>query len=546
MHPWLKGGGFGVLCNALDTDRMKSLKRLVALSLSGLASTLFLTDLYHVAFQNDVLSQRKSDRPPSTSESFTLPIGVAAKPVALPYTTSDIATRHETCAAAKAYAESLHVSTARRGGGGLEYLFQQGIVLALATNPNETVLLTALKAPTVVQIPIYNCGNCTDPQDCRVSFHAHLRGEHALVSAKVVPSTDNDYLVEFIAPPGEYHLELYVRWFRGLDMTDSGSHFLGPPGRRNFAQGPLWRKQQAACVVFGSRNLDISIASTIPNQEKLAQQEPTQYSFKEPPVAHCRALDNPSGYWERVNQTALCVKNGTEHPGECFVLDRVNKDWLWRGHDCRYEFLSTTQVSDCLSDTSIYVLGDSLTAEFYHNLGYYVPHLIGERVFWQNMVPNFGNVTKMLEQTQTSKLYIVVNFKIAHLVWKHPMEHIYKTVIPEIKQEWQRLQNAVHNHSRLNQVQVVFATGVPAHFERERFITQERMLEASAALVRMANKLGISVLDTITPFSSRPDASWDGFHFLQVLDREGGASKMLLMMLLNHICMDQQPSTAST
>ena len=59
------------------------------------------------------------------------------------------------------------------------------------------------------------------------------------------------------------------------------------------------------------------------------------------------------------------------------------------------------------------------------------------------------------------------------------------------------------------------------------------MLLAVDILSEIAHVLGFSVLDTVTPLTSWPDASWDDFYFLQTILKQGGASKMITMMLMN-------------
>jgi hypothetical protein len=256
-------------------------------------------------------------------------------------------------------------------------------------------------------------------------------------------------------------------------------------------------------------------------------------------LPQCKNM-NEQGYWERVNRSSFLCSNGKsgndQHPGECFVLDKVNPEWLWRGDNCHYPLFSPAQVIECFSNTSLVVAGDSLPAEVYHNLARYVPQAIGTRLFWEETSEYFGdNWNNKNRVPTTRRVFVVTNIRIAHLLWKQPMQRLLDYVIPEMDQRWSAVLNSTDQQQEIHGV---YYTGYPAHFERERFITHDRMVKGNAILGKAAEHLGFSVLDTTIPLSSRPDAAWDGFHFLQTKDAVGGVSRMVTMILLNHICQE--------
>jgi hypothetical protein len=430
---------------------------------------------------------------------------------------------------------------------GNPFLMDSGVILALSTyggRGNDVIKVAPLQS---VSIPLYNCGFCKVVENCRVSFNARLLGTDAIFAASVVTDDDKagDYLVKFLTPPvvGHYRLELSVRWFRGHDYDNS--HFLGAPGRQNFERTPAWEIHERACIVFGSQYLNISVSGTQETtvtadwkiRASLTKKQPFDRGNQQQgmdKMLRCKGLVNNPGYWEHVKSRSTLCSNTSSHPGKCFVLDDVNQEWLWRGYSCQYEFLSPEEVKACFSNASLSVLGDSLTAEFYHNLVDYVPELRGERMFWLSMKQTID--LDILKQVKTPNLYILTNFVLAHHVW-HDRLGENSAVVQTIRDDWNSF---IRGASNTTNFQAIFATGVPAHFEREKGLTKYRMAQGSSVLRQVAEDLGFVIFDTIPPLESRQDASWDGFHFLQVRDKRGGVSKMLMMMLLNHICLDKK------
>ena len=71
---------------------------------------------------------------------------------------------------------------------------------------------------------------------------------------------------------------------------------------------------------------------------------------------------------------------------------------------------------------------------------------------------------------------------------------------------------------------------------RGAYITHERMALHNRLLADGALQLeNWTVFNTTNALMPRPEASWDGLHFL-LGGQLGGASKMVTMMLLNAIC----------
>ena len=385
-----------------------------------------------------------------------------------------------------------------------------------------------VSALDVVHVPILNCFSFTE--HCDISFHARLIGTDAIRSARVLEQQSNgDFIVQFTAPPviGVYNLSVVVRWWHGSEdpHRDSSSYFLGSLGSLNFKQTEDFRRGEEACIIYGSPVM-VSVVGSI-------AKERSQLDF-------CTTINNP-GYWERVNQSNTCSLyqggENEEHKGECFVLDEVNPQWLWRGDDCRFRFLDPDHVITCLANTTILIDGDSLSSEFFHNLIHYVPNLT-EHAIWKSQGRRFvfDGISLDGMESWKKKVFYVSDFQVAHEIWHHPISHLENVLIPKIEKEWKRITETIHNSSTGTEVHGIYYAGYPPFFERKQFITSQRMAKANALLGRALRNLSFAIVDTSIPLSSRPDASWDGLHFLQARERVGGASKMITMMLLHEIC----------
>ena len=75
-----------------------------------------------------------------------------------------------------------------------------------------------------------------------------------------------------------------------------------------------------------------------------------------------------------------------------------------------------------------------------------------------------------------------------------------------------------------------------AHGIRFDGMTPGRMRQMSDAEARGYQERGFLVFDPWSMTMSRPDANWDGVHFLRTGNCEGGVSKETTMMILNQVC----------
>jgi len=397
------------------------------------------------------------------------------------------------------------------------FLSSVGVMLGLKQSRIE------LQPGREFKIKIYNCGNCTDYELCRVSFFARLVGP-SLRSVEVVQGMSGNYEARFTSPlvPGNYSLSIFSRWWRGLDFPDGKkkrpqSNFLGGSGRQNFKRDEHFLQEEQASERVGS---PVSLLMSAANS-------PDSASDHDVPACTANTIDGP-GYWEETPRPELCSATSiAQHPGECWIMDTVNPRWLWRGDACRPTIRTPAQITNCLTDASIMVFGDSLVQEVYWNVVDFVPHLKNTRIFTDKS-PYFGTKAPM---STAPRVYVVANFGIAHLIWHQSLDYISRVTIPTLKREWREKFGAVQAHG-------IFWTGYPAHSEREKYITHDRMVRANALLASAVDPdLQWRVFNTTTPLWSRPDASWDLFHFLQVHDKVGGVSKIITMMLLDYICM---------
>jgi len=417
---------------------------------------------------------------------------------------------------------------------GVHFLYKHGLVFVIPFNQ-----LTISSGNKHVQIPIWNCGNCSG--DCNdVSFRAHLIGTDAILHATVSKSHYyGDYMIEVEPPPvnGIYRLSVVVRWWHGLEdpSPNSLSYFLGPNDHQlNFKRPVEFQRVEEACNIYGFYGSPVNI--TVAGEMGI---ETSQLPL-------CNTTNEP-GYWERVNRSNICSDGDEveESEGKCFVLDDVNAQWLWRGRGCRFKFLTPDQIGDCLADTTIVISGDSISSEFYHNLIHYVPqcdkHLVWKPTYKgpthvkrMKMEHPFGGINvRALEMNK--RVIFVSDFNVAHLIWENQLRYLNAVTIPNIEQRW----ISILKSSEETEVQGIYYAGYPLYFEKYKHMTYDRMVIANSLLEAALKNLSFSVADTFTPLLSRPDASWDGNHFLQVLDKLGGASKMVTMMLLHQICLSR-------
>ena len=358
-----------------------------------------------------------------------------------------------------------------------------------------------------------------------MSFMARLVGERAIRNAEVSenPDTPGDYSVDFVPPPvnGAYQLTVSVRWWRGMEDPgeNNTSTFLGANGYKNFKQDDRFRQVEEACVVFGS-----PVAVYVEG----AVAKPTA----ELPI--CSGM-NEQGCWEKVNGTALCNHPSPESLGECYVLDRVNPDWLWRGDECRYHFFSQMEVQRCFNHTTLLVRGDSLADEIAYNLlGFGMEDLLDRTLYRHYRAPYFGRLSDW-KRLQTKRVFLIVNFDVTHLIFHRPLNFLSNNTVDYIKASWAQILEVAPDFD----IHVIFYSGYPAHFEREKGITHDRMVHANGVLATAAKDLGFEIMDTNIVLSSRPEASWDGLHFSFREEHLGGVSKMLTMILLNRICSSE-------
>ena len=132
---------------------------------------------------------------------------------------------------------------------------------------------------------------------------------------------------------------------------------------------------------------------------------------------------------------------------------------------------------------------------------------------------------------------IVENLRLAHKIWHTPFATFEKELDTYVK----NYDNMVRNCFGVGPEDVVgiFYGGYPIHHMRdipvkdpdEYWITRDRMRQYDAGAW---NKLKVLPMwhyqDNYRALDPYVEASWDGFHFLQVLNKIGGASKLMTLI----------------
>ena len=106
--------------------------------------------------------------------------------------------------------------------------------------------------------------------------------------------------------------------------------------------------------------------------------------------------------------------------------------WVWQGDACFVQYFTPFQIKPCLADMSVAVYGDSLSKEFYHSLAAFAPALVGERLWGpqSDLLPSDASLMPEFS-VKTSKVVIITDFHVAHLIREHPLSYITDAVIPK-------------------------------------------------------------------------------------------------------------------
>ena len=104
------------------------------------------------------------------------------------------------------------------------------------------------------------------------------------------------------------------------------------------------------------------------------------------------------------------------------------------------QYFTHFQIKPCLADVSVAAYGDSLFKEFYHSSAAFALPLVGKRLW--------GPASELLQSdhlsmpeflVKTSKVVIITDFHVAHLIRKHPLAYITDAVIPKLEVLWKQM-----------------------------------------------------------------------------------------------------------
>ena len=214
-------------------------------------------------------------------------------------------------------------------------------------------------------------------------------------------------------------------------------------------------------------------------------------------------------------------------------------------HQCKLPLFSQVELVNKLSSArvaSIQVFGDSLVQEVSFNSRHFLTnkiHVEEHQKEFESMC--MGQVSEVLAKPKKGeKVVVVENMRLAHKIWHTPLA-VFE----------QELDNYVKNYATMvrnclglspEDVVGIFYGGYPIHHMRdipvkekeEYWITGDRMRQYDAAAWSKLKALpNWHYQDNQRALDPYVEASWDGFHFLQVMYKIGGASKLMTLIALD-------------
>ena len=445
---------------------------------------------------------------------------------------------------------------------GNNFLKEQGIYLSLFKNASSE-----LKPGGAFEFTVVNCAACKEGMKSwpacskSVSLYARLVGPDGLLRfVDVLPKEGSEkggeagatrHTITGTIPPisGDYILEVKVRWYNGLADVKSASGerpvFLGSEGRKKYhdkgwMSGPMWSKfrqnggpgrwqeVEDGCILRGSP-LAITVAGD---------------ATPRPGTELCKKEDmlsgKLSGYWE---------KWPADRPeGGLFgtvIKDGANPNLMYRLDTCTLPIFNQGDVTrrfQAGKAISLHVFGDSLAQE----VGYNAKHHYMSRLRVDthekelNKVCVSSNRATLSRPGSGHKVIIVENLRIAHKIWHTPVEE-FKRQVDEYVTNYEKYIKNCFGASPSNVIGIFYG-GYPLHNQRdipvkeqeEYWITRDRMrLYDKIAWERLSKLPNWYYQDNRRALDPYVEASWDGFHFLQVMNKIGGASKLMTAITLN-------------
>ena len=180
-------------------------------------------------------------------------------------------------------------------------------------------------------------------------------------------------------------------------------------------------------------------------------------------------------------------------------------------------------------------------------MGYNSKHLLLHKIRVDAHEKELENVCMPGKQGKTlaklskdEKVVIVENLRVAHKIWHTPLADFNKELDVYVKNYADMVRTCFGVGPE--KVIGIFYGGYPLHNQRdipvkeqdEYWITRDRMRRYdSLAWSKLSNLPNWHYQDNGRALDPYVEASWDGFHFLQVMNKIGGASKLMTLITMD-------------